>query len=93
MNYSEFRKEYIKWYFSNKKDASEIECFNYIKGKLESKININNDLKKEIHSCKLAVDIKKRANESILNQLSNLVDDNNNNICKIYSYETFNKKS
>ena len=89
----EFRKEYIKWFFSNNKDASESECFNYIKCKLESKFNINNDLKKEIHSCILAVDIKKRAKKSIINQLSNLVDDNNNNICKDYSYEAFNKKT
>ena len=59
---------------------------------MELKFNIRHDLKNEIHSCKLALNIKNKAKEYILNQLINLADEKNNTIYKDYTYETINKK-
>ena len=66
----------------------------YIKGKTESKIILDtNNLKNEIKSCKYCANIKARAKETIINQLINLKDENQDRICHEYSHEYTNKEN
>ena len=66
----------------------------YIKGKTESKIKSDIDnLKNEIKSCKIYANIKVRVKKTIINQLINLKDENQDKICNEYSYEFTNKKN
>ena len=44
---------------------SEIECYNFIKGKLENKIYLNENLKNEIKSSKLSLNLKNRSSHNI----------------------------
>lgn len=48
LNEYQFRKSYLKLFFETYNDTSEVKCYNYIKIKFENKININEDIIKEI---------------------------------------------
>ena len=90
----EFRRKYINWYFTNNNNASESECFTYIKTKFEHKILIdckllNNEIKAGKHSNIL----KNRAKDSILDQVINLRDYSNENITTSYAYDIINRKT
>ena len=90
----EFRMRYIHWYFDNNKESTENECFTFIKIKFEGKIKIEiNELKNEIKTVKLSTILKNRAKESIINQLINLKDCNDESICSPYTYEIVSKKT
>ena len=60
-----FREKYIKQCFEYNNMNSEIECYNFIKGKLENKIYLNENLKNEIKSSKLSLNLKNRSSHNI----------------------------
>ena len=90
----EFRMRYIHWFFDNNKEATENECFTFIKIKFEDKIKLEiNELKSEIKTAKLSTILKNRAKETIISQLINLKDTNDESICSAYTYEIISKKN
>ena len=89
-----FRTKFINWYFEKNNQSIESDCLAFIKVKFENKIIINEDLlKNEIKKGKIYINMKNRAKESILTQLLNMKDDNNEVICTPYKYESINNKN
>ena len=88
----EFRRNYINWYFNNYA-INENECFNFINSNLQGKINIGADIKKDIKSVRISINLKNRAQNTIINKLLNLKDQDDNIICTNYQYESVNKRT
>lgn len=82
-----FIKSYIKYYFEINPQASNTECYNFIKEKLSNKININDNLINEIKNLKISNIYKNKSKETIINQLINMEDDNGKKLCNKFTYE------
>lgn len=64
------------------------------KSKIRKKIFINEELlKNEIKKGKMYINMKNRSKESVLTQLINMKDDNNEEICTPFKYESINNKN
>ena len=83
-----FRLNIFRNYFKNNNLASTIQCIEYIKGKFGKDIDINDEIKKEINSARVAININIKNKQNILDQISNLKDNNNNPISILYEYES-----
>ena len=82
-----FRKSYLKYYFEKNPQASNTECYNFIKEKLSTKININDSIMNEIKNVKLSMISKNKSKDTIINQLINMEDENGKKLCNKYTYE------
>ena len=88
----DFRRNYINWYFNNN-EINEAACLEFIKGKLNNKINIMEDiLKKEIKSVRICLNLKNKAKQKVIEDLINMKDKYNENICTNYEYDDVNNK-
>ena len=82
----------FKKFFEKNKFCSDAQCITYVKGIFGHNINIDNNIIKEIKSAKITVNLKLSEKNNILEQLSNIKDNNNISISNTFEYEYINKK-